>query len=183
MEQSVGLGPTPALRAVAALVGGPLAIVAIAVFGLDLEGLIAAFFVVVLVALALIDLEERRIPNVIVLPAVAIILAAQIVHDPDRLLEVVLAGLVAAAFFLLPMVFYRGGIGMGDVKLALLLGVALGWDVGLALVVGTLSAAVVSVYIIATRGAAGRKVAIPFGPFLALGGVVALFAGDSLRIF
>jgi leader peptidase (prepilin peptidase)/N-methyltransferase len=183
MEHRVGLGATPALRALAALVGGPLAMIAIAVFGLDLEGLIAAFFVVVVVALALIDLEERRIPNVIVLPAAALILTGQIVRDPDRTPELLIAGLIAGLFFLLPTVFYRGGIGMGDVKLALLLGVMLGWDVGVALLVGTLSAAVVSLYVLGTRGSVGRKTAIPYGPFLALGGIVALFVGDSVGIF
>jgi leader peptidase (prepilin peptidase)/N-methyltransferase len=183
MEEGVGLGPTPALRALAAVIGGPLAMVALAVFGVDLEGLIAAFFVAVLAALALIDLEERRIPNVIVLPASAIILVAQIIREPDRTPEWLIAAVVAALFFLLPMLLYRGGVGMGDVKLALLLGVALGWNVGIALLVGTLSAAVFSIYVLAKHGSAGRKTAIPFGPFLALGGVVALFVGDSISIF
>lgn len=183
MEEGVGLGPTPALRALAAVVGGPLAMVAIAVFGLDLEGFVAAFFVVVLVALALIDLEERRIPNVIVLPATALILGLQIVREPDRAAEWVIAGVAAGLFFFLPLLLYSGGIGMGDVKLAVLLGVALGWSVGLALLIGTIGAAVPSAYVLATRGAEGRRTAIPFGPFLALGGIVALFLGDNVGIF
>jgi leader peptidase (prepilin peptidase) / N-methyltransferase len=183
MQEGVGLGPTPALRALAALIGGPLAMIAIAVFGLDLEGLIAAFFIVVLVALALIDLEERRIPNVIVLPATAIVLVAQIVRDPDRALEFILAAVLAALFFLIPALIYRGGIGMGDVKLAMLLGAGLGWSVGLALLAGTIGAAVPSAYVLLTRGAEGRKTAIPFGPFLAAGGILALFVGDTFRVF
>jgi leader peptidase (prepilin peptidase)/N-methyltransferase len=72
---------------------------------------------------------------------------------------------------------------MGDVKLALFLGAGLGWVVGLALLVGTIAAALASVYVLATRGGEGRRTAIPFGPFLALGGVVALFVGDSSPIF
>jgi leader peptidase (prepilin peptidase) / N-methyltransferase len=183
MEEGVGLGPTPALRALAALLGGPLAMVAIAVFGFDLEGLIAAFFVVVLVALALIDLEERRIPNAIVLPATAVVLVAQLVRDPDGIVEYLVAAVLAALFFLVPALIYRGGIGMGDVKLALLLGAALGWNVGLALLVGTIGAAIPSAYVLLTRGAEGRKTAIPFGPFLGAGAIVALFVGDSLRVF
>jgi leader peptidase (prepilin peptidase)/N-methyltransferase len=183
MEERLGLGPTPALRALAAVVGGPLAMIAVAVFGFDLEGLVAALFVVVAVALALIDLEERRIPNVIVLPTTAIVLVLQIIREPSRTREWILAAILAVAFFVIPMVVYRGGIGMGDVKFAMLLGVTLGWNVGLALLVGTLSAAVASAYVLATKGSAGRKIAIPYGPFLALGGIVALFVGDSVGIF
>jgi leader peptidase (prepilin peptidase) / N-methyltransferase len=111
------------------------------------------------------------------------VLVAQIVRDPDRALEFAAAGALAALFFLVPLLIYRGGIGMGDVKLAMLLGVALGWSVGLALLVGTVAAALPSAYVLLTQGAEGRKTAIPFGPFLALGGLIALFVGDSLRVF
>jgi leader peptidase (prepilin peptidase)/N-methyltransferase len=182
MEPGVGFGPTPALRALAAVVGGPLAIVCVAVFGFDLEGLVAAFFAIVLVALALVDLEERRIPNVIVLPATAIVLVLQIVREPGKTLEWVVAALAAAAFFLVPLVAYRGGVGMGDVKLALLLGAALGRAVVPALLIGTVTAALVSVVVLAQRGSEGRKTAIPYGPFLALGGIVALFVGGDFSL-
>ena len=69
---------------------------------------------------------------------------------------------------------------MGDVKLALLLGVVLGRTVPVALMIGMLSALVPSVVLIAKHGKAGRKMTIPFGPFLALGGLVALFAGHTI---
>jgi leader peptidase (prepilin peptidase)/N-methyltransferase len=71
-------------------------------------------------------------------------------------------------------------MGMGDVKLALLLGVAVGWSVPVALMVGMIAALVPSVVLLARHGAAARKHAIPFAPFLALGGVIALFAGHSI---
>jgi leader peptidase (prepilin peptidase) / N-methyltransferase len=180
MEPGVGLGPTPALRALAAVVGGPLAIVCFAVFGFDLEGLVAALFATVLVALALVDLEERRIPNVIVLPATAIVLVLQIVREPGKTIEWIVAALAAAAFFLLPMVVYRGGVGMGDVKLALLLGVALGSVVPIALMIGMLSALVPASVLLVRHGQAARKMELPFGSYLALGGVAALFFGDAL---
>ena len=91
-----------------------------------------------------------------------------------------MAGLGAAAFFLIAALAYPGGMGMGDVKLALLLGVVLGRTVPVALLIGMLAALVPSVVLIAKHGKAGRKMTIPFGPFLALGGVLALFAGNPI---
>jgi leader peptidase (prepilin peptidase)/N-methyltransferase len=69
---------------------------------------------------------------------------------------------------------------MGDVKLALLMGAALGRTVGVALMLGMIAALVPSLFLLARHGSAARKMAIPFGPFLAFGGVVALFAGKPL---
>jgi leader peptidase (prepilin peptidase)/N-methyltransferase len=169
----------PWLRLLAALVGGPLAIASFAADGLSLEAAIGAFFIVVLVALSLIDLEERRIPNRIVLPATAIVLAAQIVRDPDRTLEWAIAALGAALFFFIPRLLYPAGLGMGDVKLALLLGAALGGAVVVALLVATFAVLPVSLGILVVRGFEGRKAAIPFGPFLAFGGIVAWFLSDG----
>jgi leader peptidase (prepilin peptidase)/N-methyltransferase len=100
------------------------------------------------------------------------------VLDPS--VEWIAAGLGAAAFFLIAALAYPGGMGMGDVKLALLLGVVLGRTVPVALLIGMISALVPSFAIIAKHGKAGRKMTIPFGPFLALGGVVALFAGSTI---
>ena len=87
---------------------------------------------------------------------------------------------VAALFFLIAALAYPGGMGMGDVKLALLLGVVLGRTVPVALMIGMIAALVPSVVLIAKHGKAGRKMTIPFGPFLALGGLVALFAGNTI---
>ena len=75
---------------------------------------------------------------------------------------------------------YPGGMGIGDVKLALLLGAMLGRTVPVALMIGMVAALVPSIYLLAKHGMAARKMGIPFGPFLALGGVIALFAGDRL---
>jgi leader peptidase (prepilin peptidase) / N-methyltransferase len=90
------------------------------------------------------------------------------------------AGLGAALFLLVAALAYSAGMGMGDVKLALLLGVAVGFTVPVALMVGMVSALVPSIVLFARHGSAVRKMKIPFGPFLALGGVVALFAGQAL---
>lgn len=147
-------------------------------FGFSWEFLVAAVFCAVLVAISATDLERRIIPNRIVLPATVALLAAQTVLHPS--VEWIVAGVAAAAFFLIAALVYPGGMGMGDVKLALLLGVVLGRTVPVALMTGMLAALVPSVVLIAKHGKAGRKMTIPFGPFLALGGVVALFVGHPV---
>jgi leader peptidase (prepilin peptidase)/N-methyltransferase len=147
-------------------------------FGFTWDFLVAAAFCAVLVAISATDLERRIIPNRIVLPATVVLLAAQTVLHPS--VQWIVAGLAAAAFFLIAALAYPGGMGMGDVKLALLLGVVLGRTVPVALMIGMLSALVPSIVLIAKHGRAGRKMTIPFGPFLALGGVVALFVGSPI---
>lgn len=144
-------------------------------FGLGTEAVVASCFAVVLVVLAAIDLERRIIPNRIVLPATGLILASQIALSPDRAFEWVAAAVGAALFLLLPLLIYPSGMGMGDVKLALLLGAGLGWAVVPALFVGLMAAFVAAVVVLVRGGLAARKTALPFGPFLAFGGLVALF--------
>ena len=128
-----------------------------------------------LVVLAAIDLERRIIPNRIVLPAVVLILAAQIALSPDRALEWTAASLGAALFLLLPLLVYPSGMGMGDVKLALLLGAGLGWAIVPALVAGLFAAFIVALVVLVRGGLAARKTALPFGPFLVLGALFGLF--------
>jgi len=147
-------------------------------FGLTFKGAIAALFCVVLVAISAIDLERRIIPNRIVLPAAAAILVLQTLRDPS--VEWIAAGLGAAAFLLIAALAYPAGMGMGDIKLALLLGFGLGRTVPIGMFVGMLAALVPAVVLLARHGSAARKMAIPFGPFLAFGAVVALFAGDRI---
>jgi leader peptidase (prepilin peptidase)/N-methyltransferase len=86
----------------------------------------------------------------------------------------------ASGFLFLAALAYPAGMGMGDVKLALLMGAALGKLVSVALMVGMLAALMPGLYLLARHGSAGRKMAIPFAPFLALGSIVALFAGNTL---
>ena len=150
------------------LVTALLVVACILRFGATAEGLVAAAFCAVLVAIAAIDAEHRIVPNRIVLPAALAFLVARLLLEPS--LEWPLAALAASA-----------GLGMGDVKLALLLGAALGTVVAVALMVGLLAALVPAVILIARKGQkAARKTAIPFAPFLALGAVVALFVGENL---
>jgi leader peptidase (prepilin peptidase)/N-methyltransferase len=147
-------------------------------FGYSWDFLVAAAFCAVLVAVSATDLERRIIPNRIVLPATVALLAAQTIFHPS--FAWIAGGLGAALFFFIAALVYPGGIGMGDVKLALFLGVVLGRTVPVALLVGMVSALVPSFAILAKHGRAGRKMSIPFGPFLAIGGLVALFAGNSI---
>jgi leader peptidase (prepilin peptidase)/N-methyltransferase len=149
-------------------------------FGLTAEAFVAAFFVACMVVLSAIDVEHRILPDRIVLPAAAIVLVAQIVLYPDRALEFILAGLALSLFLFVALLIHPRGMGMGDVKLALLMGFMLGREVAVAMMVALLSALLVSVVMFARQGMQARKQAIPFGPFLAFGSIVALFAGEWL---
>lgn len=135
----------------------------------------SAIFAGVLVVLTAIDIERRIVPNRIVLPATAVVLAGQLLLNPDRWLEFVLATVGAGLFLFLPRLLYPAGMGLGDVKLAMLLGAGLGASVVEAFVVGLLAGFVAAVYLLITRGSSARKMAIPFVPFLAFGGLVALY--------
>jgi leader peptidase (prepilin peptidase)/N-methyltransferase len=174
--------PTPlgARARLSAVAAAPFVVACFIAFGLGGRAFLAAFFVTILVVLSVIDLEERRLPNRIVLPALALVMAANVALSPGRTLEWTAAAAGAAAFFFVPLLVYPAGMGMGDVKLALLLGAMLGKAVLTALFVATLAAAAVAIVLLVVHGPSARKRAIPFGPFLALGAVVALFAGDVL---
>jgi leader peptidase (prepilin peptidase)/N-methyltransferase len=135
-------------------------------------------FVTMLTAVTLTDLERRIIPNRVVLPATVVVLALQLAWKPS--IEWPLAGLGGALFLFVAALVYPAGMGMGDVKLALLIGVAVGWTVPLAIFAGTVAGLVPSVVLFARHGTAARKMYIPFGPFLAIGGLVGLFWGHAI---
>jgi leader peptidase (prepilin peptidase)/N-methyltransferase len=143
-------------------------------FGLSAHAFVGAILAVSLVLLTVIDLDRRLLPDAIVLPALAVVLILQIAFYPDHALEWVLAALAAGLFFFIPLLVYPAGMGMGDVKLAVLLGAALGKTVAAAIFAGLLAAALVGLFVLAREGLSARKKTIPFGPFLALGGILAL---------
>lgn len=147
-------------------------------FGLTFEALVAAFFCVVLVAISAIDIEHRVIPNRIVIPAAAIMLVAQTVLQPSP--EWTISALGASGFLFAAALAYPKGMGMGDVKLAVLLGAMLGRSVAVGLMIGFLAALVPAAVLGLRHGSKARKLAIPFAPFLAVGAVVALFAGPAI---
>jgi leader peptidase (prepilin peptidase)/N-methyltransferase len=147
-------------------------------FGLTADAAVAAVFCVALVAVSATDLEHRIIPNKIVLPAAVVVLAAQTALHPSP--EWALGALGASGFLFVAALAYPAGMGMGDVKLALLMGAMLGRTVGVALMLGMIVALVPGIVLLAKHGQKARKMGIPFGPFLALGSVVALFWGHAL---
>jgi leader peptidase (prepilin peptidase)/N-methyltransferase len=147
-------------------------------FGASLHALAAAVFCCALVVVTATDVERRIVPNRVVLPAASAVLVLQTAARPSAEWAVAAAG--ASAFLLAAALAYPAGMGMGDVKLALLMGAALGRSVTVAMVVGMLAALVPSAVLIARHGSRARKMGIPFAPFLALGSVVALFAGERL---
>jgi leader peptidase (prepilin peptidase) / N-methyltransferase len=149
----------------------------VARFGLSAHALVAAILSVALVLLTAIDLDRRLLPDAIVLPTLGIVLILQIAFYPDHALEWVIAALAAALFFFVPLLIYPAGMGMGDVKLAALLGAALGKSVAAAIFAGLLAAAAVGLFVLAREGLGARKKAIAFGPFLAFGGLLVLFLG------
>lgn len=161
---------------VAVGVAAPLAAVALARFGPSARFLVAAFVIGTLCVLSAIDIAEHRLPNRIVLPSFAVVLVAQTALAPDRALEWVLAAVLSCLGLLVLHLAYPQGLGLGDVKLALLLGAALGADVTTALLIGMLAGAAYAALLIVRGGGTARHTAFAFGPFLAFGAVVALLA-------
>ena len=137
-------------------------------------------FVTMLLAVTLTDLEQRIIPNKILLAGALAAVAIAAIDDPGLLPELAFAAVGAGGLLFLAALAYPRGMGLGDVKLAATMGLFLGRNIAPALFVALLIGALVGLAIVAREGAAARKRAIPFGPFLALGGFVALLAGDPL---
>jgi len=154
-----------------------LAVACFVRFGLSGRAVVGAVFCAVLVLLTATDLHRRLIPNVVVLPATALLLAAQIALYPDQTIEWVLSSLFAALFLFLPLLVFPTGMGMGDVKLAALLGAVLGKSVAAAILLAILSAAIYSMALLLKEGMSARKKTFAYGPFLAIAGIVVLLIG------
>ncbi|HEX4752674.1 MAG TPA: prepilin peptidase [Solirubrobacterales bacterium] len=144
------------------------------------ELVLGLVFVSMLLAITLTDLEWRIIPNKILLVGSVIGLALVAISDPGSVPERAAAGAGAGGVLFLAALAYPGGMGMGDVKLAAAMGIFLGVEVIPAMLIALLAGSAVGIAMIVRDGAAARKRAIPFGPFLAFGGVVALLAGHAL---
>jgi len=154
------------------------AVVVIAGFDIDLVWQLP--LVAALLAAAAIDLEHRIIPNKIVAPLVVWGALTAFVLRLDELPELAIAGGGAFLFLLLTALINPAGMGMGDVKLAGAMGLYLGASMVPAMFVAFFSGSLVGIGIIAVKGGAGRKTGVPFGPFLALGGLAGLLAGPEL---
>jgi leader peptidase (prepilin peptidase) / N-methyltransferase len=137
--------------------------------------------ILLLVPAALIDLEHRIIPNKLTGAGALLALVLGTALDPAGEPTRLIAGVAAGGFLLAAALAYPGGMGMGDVKLAGVMGLFLGAAVAPAILIALLSGVLLGAVIVARKGTrAGRKTAVPFGPFLALGGIVAVFAGQPI---
>jgi len=170
------ISPTyPLVEGIAAV----LVVACVAVFGPTPKAALAAGFCAVLVTLSAIDVQLRIVPNRIVVPAAVVALALHTAIDPSP--EWALSALAASGFLFAVVLAYPKGLGMGDVKLALLLGAVLGASVSVALMLGLFAALVPAVILVSRHGAgAARKMAVPLVPFLSLGAIVALFLGERI---
>jgi leader peptidase (prepilin peptidase) / N-methyltransferase len=149
--------------------------------GLDEDALLGLALVLLLVPITLIDLDHRIIPNKLTLIGAVVAPALLALTAPEAIPEHLIAAAAAGGFFLVAAIAYPHGMGMGDVKLAAVLGLFLGRAVAPAVFIALVAGTLVGAAVVARKGALqGRKTAVPFGPFLALGGVVALFAGDAM---
>jgi leader peptidase (prepilin peptidase) / N-methyltransferase len=163
-------GATALLCALVVIVKGP-----------DEDALLGLVLVLVLVPITLIDLDTFIIPNSLVLIGSVAALAILALTDSDSIPEHLIAAAAAGAFLLVAVLAYPAGMGMGDPKLAAMLGLFLGRAVAPAMFTALIAGSLVGGLIMARKGvAAGRKTKIPFGPYLALGGLVGLFVGDEI---
>jgi leader peptidase (prepilin peptidase)/N-methyltransferase len=134
-----------------------------------------------LVPIAVIDLDIKKIPNKLTAPAAVLAVVLGALLAPGDLPEQLAAGAGALIFFLLPTLIHQKGMGMGDVKLVGVLGLYLGRAVVPAIFIALILGVVVGAAVIAAKGMSdGRRTKIPFGPFLAVGALIAFFVGDGL---
>jgi leader peptidase (prepilin peptidase)/N-methyltransferase len=167
---------SPRIRTVAGVAGTVAAALVVAHFGFGARALVGVLFVAALAVLAAIDIQRRVIPNRIVLPSFCVVLAMQLALFPDQAVEWIAASLAVAGVLLVAALAKPGGLGYGDVKLGLLLGAGLGENVVVCLIVSVFAMWPIAVYLYFRHGRAAGKMALPFGPFLAVGAVVALLA-------
>ena len=147
-------------------------------FGFTFEALIACAFCWILVVITRTDFEHRLIPNRVVLPGAVVVLVARTLDHPS--VGWIAAALGAGLVLFVIALLYPAGMGMGDVKLAFFLGAGLGLAVVVALFAGFVAAFLPALVLLVRHGSEARKRTIPFGPYLALGGVIALFVGDQI---
>ncbi len=166
----------PAVELLTAIVFG----VVVLARGVDAELVLYLPFAAMLIAVANIDLEHHIVPNRILAPMAVWAVAAAAVVDPHMLPELLIAGAAAFTFLLVAALIHPAGMGMGDVKLAGVMGLYLGASVAPAMLVAFLTGSVVGIAILLRNGGDARKRGVPFAPFMAVGGLVGLLAGPEL---
>jgi leader peptidase (prepilin peptidase)/N-methyltransferase len=170
--------PTGNIAVLVAALSLAAVVASFAHYGLTGHALVGAVFCPALVLLAAIDLKHKLLPNTIIGPAtlaVGVIVAAS---SPGDFVAHLLAALALGGFFFAFAAFFPGSLGMGDAKLGFLIGLALGSKTLGATLIAFAGLLVAALYVLATRGISARKDALPFGPFLALGGILAFFLGS-----
>jgi leader peptidase (prepilin peptidase)/N-methyltransferase len=153
----------------------------VVILGADKHVWLGLALVLLLVPITVIDLDHQIIPNKLTILGAVLAPVILALTRPGDIPEHVIAAFAASGFLLLAIMIRPGGMGLGDVKLTFVLGLFLGRDVIVALFVAFLAGSLIGGVIMARVGVAqGRKTKVPFGPFLALGGIVALYAGDPI---
>jgi len=175
VAHEAGESSRPPIARIAVIAGAAfLSVLGAIRYGLQAETLVVIFAICTLVVLSRHDIERRVIPNRIVVPSWIAILLAHLALHPHLWVEWLVGSFGAGLFFLAVLLAYPSGMGMGDVKLALLIGAALGYPVVTALFLGTLAAGIFSAVMLFKEGSSARKRAIPLGPFLAGGAIIVL---------
>lgn len=167
--------PTDGLRVVVVAAGVAAVIGSFARYGFGTIGLVGAVLCPALVLLAAIDARHRLLPNTIVFPTTLVVGVILAVGAPSSFPKHLLAAVALGGFFFAFALIFPGSMGFGDAKLGFLLGLALGARTIAAAIYAVAGLLVAALYILATRGASARKDMIPFGPFLAAGGILAFF--------
>jgi len=167
--------PKGRTRLATVCVGAALVAASFIVFGMSGRALVGAILCPVLVVLAAIDRSHHLLPNAIVFPAVLALGLALAATNPAGFLEHLWAALALGAFLFVFALLARSGLGMGDVKVSFLLGLALGSRTLSAMMIAFFGLFLAALWILARNGVSARRRAIPFGPFLALGGIAAFF--------
>jgi len=175
-------GAIPARYPLTELAMAALFAATVAILGTDngTELALGLTFCALLVVVTLTDVDRRVIPNAVLGAGAVAAVAIAGIGDPGSLPDRAIAAGAAGGFLLLVALAYPRGMGMGDVKLAAVMGLYLGRAVAPGLVIGFAAGALVGLALIARLGASARKRTVPFGPFLALGGVIALWWGNAL---
>jgi leader peptidase (prepilin peptidase) / N-methyltransferase len=167
--------PTGRLRVAVALLAVGLATASVIEFGVTGRALVGVVLCPVLVLLSAIDVKHRLLPNAVVLPSALLVALIVAAADPARFFDHLWAGLALFGFLFLFAAVFPAGLGMGDAKVGLLIGLALGSRTFAAMVATSAAAFLAALWIIARQGPSGRKQSIPFGPYLALGAILAFF--------
>jgi leader peptidase (prepilin peptidase)/N-methyltransferase len=177
-----GEGTAPSSRRKWVVAGITAALFAVLTFHIGLQPRLAPALLLtaLVVPASAIDLKHRIIPDAINLPGAVLVYATAVAAQPERWAELLLGGLAGLLFLGLAWFFYPKGMGLGDVKMTLMIGLALGKYIGVALFAAFSLSLIPSLGLLLSKGLRARKIGFPFGPFLAFGAVIALMWGPAI---